>query len=229
MTFIRKKIVENDLDTAEVSDIVDAGIEAMATKTEDSNKLIYEPLSNKQLQYILDNDIQCTFWNEGEEQYAIVSTLDTVWDREVHSAPYQSKDGFLFNFIKPIEELPSMDESTIVEDGKRFYNWLDIIDILSEYVDSESIEEIKNDWQVTYADKPMSQEDIDDILKDLVEIYGEAEAEKIKQRFNSTSDPVSSKEDFIQSDLNTLNDVLDKLFSIEVKEKLINLIDELKN
>jgi hypothetical protein len=141
----------------------------------------------------------------------------------------KSKDGFLFNFIKPIEELPSMDESTIVEDGKHFYNWLDIVDILSDYVDSESIEEIKNDWQVTYADAPMPQEDIDDILKDLVEIYGEAETENIKQRFNSTSDPVSNKEDFIQSDLNTLNDVLDKLFSIEVKEKLINLIDELKN
>ena len=56
-----------------------------------------EPLSNEMLDYMLNNDVVCKFWNDGEEP--VFSKLYSVWDREVHSAPYETEEHQLFQHV----------------------------------------------------------------------------------------------------------------------------------
>lgn len=63
---------------------------------------IQEPLSSEILDCILDNDLTCKFWNDNEEP--VIGKLLRVWDREVHSTPYETEEHQFFQHVEPIIE-----------------------------------------------------------------------------------------------------------------------------
>lgn len=202
--------IDNDLDLSEAEEEVPA--EPQNTSLE---------LDSDMLQYIMDNDVKCKMWNDGEEP--IYSTLITVWDREIHTAPYESAEHNLYQYIEPIVE-----EAVLTEDRK--YNWRDVYEVLSDYFDDETSISLYNIMAAEYHDHDMTEADMQEILSDLKEYdFDDAKIQEIADRCAQTTDPTAEQKDVLESDILTLQDAADKLYSPEAKEKLIDLIASLKN
>ena len=211
----RKALIQNGC-------FLDNDLEVIESSEDDqSNENTPLELDSEMLQYILDNDVPCKMWNDGEEP--VIGTIERVWDTEVHTAPYETPDHRFYQYIEPIIE-----ESVEMKEADRFYNWRDIAEILSDYFDDETSISIYNVMADEYHDHDMTQADIDEILADLRDYnFTEEQIQEIANKCSQTLDPVADKQDSLESDILTLKDTLDKLSQPEIKEKLINLIDSL--
>ncbi len=158
MVFIRKKLIEDDLTGKTAAELVDAGIEKIASQDTSS--------------------------------------------------------------IPATEDISSLDES-----DNKMYNWHEILEILSDYINPDIFEQIEDDWMQNYPNGMMDSEAVDDLLTDIAITFNPEVADEVKSRINQLSDP--AKIDF-STDIGTLQDTLDKIISPEVKEKIINIIDSLK-
>ena len=115
-----------------------------------------------------------------------------------------------------------------LEKSDRYYDWRDVLEILSDYVIDDAILQIKDDWSLIYPDNLISQEDIDDLLYDISTDYDEELASEIKSKIDKLQDPREVQSLDLSTDIDTLRDALDKINDINIKEKLINFIDSLK-
>lgn len=91
--------VEDEAPVEEIEEPVEEAVEEVPVK---------DVVSNEVIKQILDNDLTCKFWNDGEEP--VIGKLMCVWDREIHSAPYENEEHQRFEHIEPIMEEPVQEE-----------------------------------------------------------------------------------------------------------------------
>lgn len=128
------------------------------------------------------------------------------------------------------EDTGSLDSAigTMGESEERHYNWHDILEILSDYVNPDVAQQIEDDWYFNYPDGIMDQEYVDDLLSDLAVSFNEEIADEIKSKIENLQDPKAVAALDLSTDIGVLQDALDKIVDPEIKEKVINLIDSLK-
>lgn len=92
--------VEDEAPVEEIEESVEEAVEEAPVE---------EGISSETIRQILDNDIPCKFWNDGEEP--VIGKLLCVWDREIHSAPYENEEHQRFEHIEPVIEEPAQEEN----------------------------------------------------------------------------------------------------------------------
>lgn len=111
---------------------------------------------------------------------------------------------------------------------ERTYNWHDILEVLSYYMHPDIIRQIEDDWMFNYPDDLMNQDAVDDLLSDIAVSFNEETADEIKSKLDQLQDPKAVAALDLSTDIGILQDALDKISDINIKEKLVNLIDSLK-
>lgn len=126
------------------------------------------------------------------------------------------------------EEVPTTEDVAEETPQERFYDWHDIIEVLSDYMHPDIIRQIEDDWMFNYPDNFMDQASVDDLINDINSQYNEELASEIKGRIDQLQDPKATAALDLSTDIGILQDTLDKISDVNIKEKLINLIDSLK-
>lgn len=126
------------------------------------------------------------------------------------------------------EEVPTTEDVAEETPQERFYDWHDIIEVLSDYIHPDVIRQIEDDWMFNYPDNFMDQASVDDLINDINSQYNEELASEIKGRIDQLQDPKAVAALDLSTDIGVLQDTLDKISDVNIKEKLINLIDSLK-
>lgn len=126
------------------------------------------------------------------------------------------------------EEVPTTEDVAEETPQERFYDWHDIIEVLSDYIHPDVIRQIEDDWMFNYPDNFMDQASVDDLINDINSQYNEELASEIKGRIDQLQDPKAVAALDLSTDIGVLQDALDKISDVNIKEKLINLIDSLK-
>lgn len=127
-----------------------------------------------------------------------------------------------------VEEIPTTEDIAEETPQERFYDWHDIIEVLSDYIHPDVIRQIEDDWMFNYPDNFMDQASVDDLINDINSQYNEELASEIKGRIDQLQDPKAVVALDLSTDIGVLQDALDKISDVNIKEKLINLIDSLK-
>lgn len=104
-TPVEEMPVEDEASVEEIEEPVEEAVEEAP---------IEEGISSEIIRQILDSDIPCKFWNDGEEP--VIGKLLCVWDREIHSAPYENEEHQRFEHIEPIMEEPAQEEPKAAEE-----------------------------------------------------------------------------------------------------------------
>lgn len=111
---------------------------------------------------------------------------------------------------------------------EKYYDWHDILDILSDYFNPSIIEQLEDDWILNYPDNMMPQSYVADLLNDISFDYNEELASEIMNKISRLQNPKEVELLDLSTDIDVLKDALDKISNLSVKEKLINFIDSLE-
>lgn len=80
---------------------------------------------------------------------------------------------------------------------ERFYDWHDILEVLSDYIHPDIIRQIEDDWMFNYPDNLMDQASVDDLINDINSQYNEELASEIKARIDQLqSNSVNNYQDY---------------------------------
>ena len=147
-----------------------------------------------------------------------------VVDAGIEALQNQDMDSTSTTSMPTTEEVINEEEVT----KERFYNWHDILEVLSYYMHPDIIRQIEDDWMFNYPDDLMNQDAVDDLLSDIAVSFNEETADEIKSKLDQLQDPKAVAALDLSTDIGILQDALDKISDINIKEKLVNLIDSLK-
>ena len=147
-----------------------------------------------------------------------------VVDAGIEALQNQDMDSTSTTSMPTTEEVINEEEVT----KERFYNWHDILEVLSYYMHPDIIRQIEDDWMFNYPDDLMNQDAVDDLLSDIAVSFNEETADEIKSKLDQLQDPKAVAALDLSTDIGILQDALDKISDINVKEKLVKLIDSLK-